>query len=354
MSLATSLRGRVGWRLWVIFAALLPLGSAAQGPGGRGQPAAWPELKGYAPMVIPADNPMTQEKVSLGKQLYYDTRLSADGSRSCYSCHLKEHGLTDGKATAVGAYNTALPRSSPTLWNIGYHTEFYWDGRSKSMEAQAVAAWRGGNMGASGQNGRPSAEEIAAKLTEIPGYRDQFQKVFGGPATPEAIGKALAAFERTIVADNSAWVRFRSGNASALNAQAQRGWQIFDQKAKCTNCHSGLLLTDQQYHNIGIGMDAEKPDVGRFTVTKDEKDTGAFKTPTLLDSSKSAPYFHNGSVATLEEAVDVVLGGGKKNPHLDTVNLQPVVLTPAEKADLLAFLRALDVNYTIQEPALPK
>lgn len=316
-------------------------------------PPAFPELSGYQPMVIPADNPMTPEKVALGKQLFYDTRLSADGSRSCYSCHVKEKGLTDGLPTAIGAFETKLTRSSPTLWNIGYHAEFYWDGRSGALEAQAVAAWRGGNMGATGQNGRPTVEDIAAKINAIPGYGEQFQKVFGGPATPETIGKALAAFERTIVSSDSAWVRFRSGETGALSEQAQRGWTIFDQKAKCSNCHSGLLLTDLQYHNVGIGMDAAPPDVGRFTVTKVEKDTGAFKTPTLLDVGKSAPYFHNGSVATLEEAVDVMLGGGKKNPHLDTTNLQPAQLTAAEKADLLAFLRSLDVNYTVMEPTLP-
>ncbi|MBI4460887.1 MAG: c-type cytochrome [Acidobacteria bacterium] len=313
----------------------------------------FPQLQGYEPMVIPADNPMTLEKVALGKQLYYDTRLSGDGSRSCYSCHLKEKGLTDGRPKAIGAYETPLPRSSPTLWNIGYHAEFYWDGRSNALEAQALAAWRGGNMGASGQNGRPSVDDIAAKINEIPGYRDQFQKVFGGPPTPDTIVKAIAAFERTIVGNNSAWVRFRSGDANALSEQARRGWEIFDQKAKCSNCHSGLLLTDLQYHNIGIGMDSATPDVGRFTVSKVEKDTGAFKTPTLLDISKSAPYFHDGSVATLEEAVDIILGGGKANPHLDRTNLQPAQLTDTEKADLLAFLRLLDVTYTIMEPTLP-
>lgn len=312
-----------------------------------------PSLPGYEAMTVPADNPMTQAKIELGRMLYYDKRLSGDGSRSCYSCHLKEHGLTDGKPTAIGAYETKLPRSSPTLWNIGFHTALYWDGRSPSLERQAMAAWTGGNMGVSGKDGRPSTADIAAKLNQIPGYQKAFQRAFGGPATPENIVQAIATFERTIVATNSAWIRFRSGDQSAFSDAAKRGWQIFSEKAKCTNCHDGLLLTDQQYHNIGIGMDAEKPDVGRFAVTKDEKDTGAFKTPTLLDISKSAPYFHNGSVATLEEAVDIMLGGGKKNKYLDTTNLKPVKLTKAEKDDLLAFLRSLDVEYTITEPTLP-
>jgi cytochrome c peroxidase len=313
-----------------------------------------PSLQGYEAMRVPADNSMTQAKIDLGRMLYYDKRLSGDGSRSCYSCHLKENGLTDGKPTAIGAYEAKLPRASPTLWNIGFHQAYYWDGRSPSLERQAMAAWTGGNMGVTGKDGRPSANDIAAKLNAIPGYQTAFQKAFGGPATPDNIVQAISAFERTIVVpNNSAWIRFRSGDESAFNDDAKRGWKIFSEKAKCTNCHDGLLLTDQEYHNAGIGMDAPKPDVGRFVVTKIEKDTGAFKTPTLFDISKSAPYFHNGSAATLEEAVDVMLNGGKKNKHLDTANLKPAKLTKAEKADLLAFLRALDVEYTVTEPTLP-
>ena len=312
-----------------------------------------PSLQGYEAMRVPADNPMTQAKIELGKMLYYDKRLSGDGSRACYSCHLKENGLTDGKPTAIGAYEAKLPRSSPSLWNIGFHQAYYWDGRSASLEKQGMAAWTGGNMGVSGKDGRPSAADIAAKLNAIPGYTTAFQKAFGGPATPENMMQAIATFERTIVAGGSAWIRFRSGDESAFNDAAKRGWKIFSEKTKCTNCHDGLLLTDQEYHNVGIGMDAPKPDVGRFTVSKVDKDTGAFKTPTLLDISKSAPYFHNGSVATLEEAVDLTLNGGKKNKFLDTTNLKPAKLTKAEKDDLLAFLRALDVEYPVTEPVLP-
>jgi cytochrome c peroxidase len=319
----------------------------------------WPQIKGYADMAIPADNPMTPAKVELGKQLYYDTRLSGDGSRACYSCHLKEHGLTDGKPKAVGAYNAALPRSSPTLWNIGYHSEFYWDGRSKSLEAQAMAAWTGGNMGVSGKDGRPSTADICARLDAIGAYRKQFQAVFGGGCAPENVVKAISAFERTIVTTekNSAWIRFRAGDETALGPAARRGYELFRAKAGCTNCHDGLLLTDQQFHNIGIAWDAAKndfTDLGRFKVTNQERDKGAFKTPTLLDIAKSAPYFHDGSVATLEEAVDFMLGGGRPNPQLDSANLVPRLLTPAERSDLFEFLRALSVNYTIKEPKLPR
>ncbi|MCI0402186.1 MAG: c-type cytochrome [Acidobacteria bacterium] len=323
-----------------------------------GTASPWPEIKSYEEMKIPADNPMSVAKVELGRQLYYDQRLSGDQTRSCYSCHVAEKGLTDGLPKAIGAYGAPLPRSAPTMWNLGYHKEFYWDGRSPTLEAQAKAAWAGGNMGAAGKDGKPSVGEVCTRLMQIAGYRRQFQEVFGGGCTPDNAAKALAAFMRTIVANhtNAAWVRFREGDNKALSPQARRGWQVFSEVAKCTNCHDGVLLTDLQFHTVGIGWDENKKefaDVGRFKVTNDEKHKGAFKTPTLLDISESAPYFHDGSVATLEEAVDLMLGGGIKNPVGDP-NLEPRKLTPKQKADLLAFLRALKADYRITQPQLPK
>lgn len=305
-----------------------------------------PQLTTYEAMPIPPDNPMTPEKVALGRQLFFDERLSGDGSRSCYSCHVCEKGLTDGLAKSVGAFNTQLPRSSPTLWNIGYHKEFYWDGRSPSLEKQAMAAWTGANMGA-------KADEIAAKLNTMQGYKAQFQKVFGADATPDNIVKAIAAFERTIISGDTALDRYRAGNQSALGASAMRGWNIF-QAIKCTNCHDGVLLSDQQYHNVGIGMDQKEPDVGRFKVTNKPEDTGAFKTPTLRDVAESAPYFHDGSAATLEEAVDIMLGGGKPNPYLDKKNLEKRNILPDQREDLLNFLKALNVDCGLRKPALPQ
>ncbi len=346
----------VRWLGMFLLAALATAWVAVKEPAlAVPQAVQWPEIKIYEEMKIPSDNPMTPAKVELGKQLYYDARLSGDGTRSCYSCHVKEKGLTDGKPTAVGAYEVKIPRSSPTMWNMGYHKEYYWDGRSSPLETQVKAAWAGGNMGAAGKDGKPSTAEVCNRLQQIPGYATQFQQVFGGPCTPDNAAKALAAFIRTIVStsETSAWIRFREGNQRALPAAARRGWKVFSEKAKCTNCHDGVLLTDLQYHNIGIGINDKDPDLGRFRHTKNEKDKGAFKTPTLLDIAESAPYFHNGSAATLEEAVNTMLGGGIPNPNLDTVNLKPVKLTPKERADLLAFLRSLNVEYKIAEPKLP-
>lgn len=305
-----------------------------------------PQLTTYEAMPIPADNPLSPEKVALGRQLFFDERLSVDGSKSCYSCHVCEHGLTDGLPKAIGAGNKQLPRSSPTLWNIGYHTEFYWDGRSGSLEKQALAAWTGANMGA-------KADEIVAKLNALQGYKAQFQKIFQSDATPDNVVKAIASFERTIISGNTAWDRWKAGDNTAISQSAFRGWNIF-QSIKCNNCHDGVLFTDQQYHNVGIGMDLKEPDPGRFKVTNNPEDTGAFMTPTLRDIAKSAPYFHDGSAQTLEEAVDIMLAGGKPNPHLDKKNLEPHKILPEQREDLLNFLRSLTVDCTLTKPALPQ
>jgi len=323
--------------------------SKSTSPKTQPLPASVPAgLTGYEAMPIPADNPMTPEKVALGRQLFFDERLSIDGSRSCYSCHVCEHGLTDGLPKAIGAENKQLARNSPTLWNIGYHQAFYWDGRSDSLEKQAMAAWKGGNMGVGERTG-----EIVAKINALQDYRSQFQKVFQSDATAENMMKAIAAFERTIIGGNTAFDRWRAGDQSAMSEGAVRGWNIF-QGIKCNNCHDGILFTDQQYHNIGIGMDQAKADAGRYEVTKKPEDTGAFKTPTLRDIARSAPYFHDGSAKTLEEAVDIMLAGGKPNEFLDKKNLQARHPLPDQREALLDFLRALTVDCTLSKPPLPQ
>ncbi len=288
-----------------------------------------------------------REKVALGRQLFFDKRLSADGTRSCYSCHVCEHGLTDGKPVAEGALGKVLTRSSPSLWNIAYHTEFYWDGRSPSLERQAMAAWTGGNMGA-------NAEEVVGTLNEIEGYRVQFQEVFGEGATPDNVVASISAYERvSLFCGETAYDLWRGGDETAVNDGAKKGAELFVGKAGCGTCHSGVLFTDMKYHNVGIGMDAEEPDPGRAKVTGDEAHTGAFKTPSLRDVSRSAPYFHNGSAATLEEAVDIMLEGGIDNPYIDSENLKKVELTGEERANLIEFLKTLDCPCDLTEPELP-
>jgi cytochrome c peroxidase len=306
------------------------------------------QLSTYEPMEIPADNPLTVEKVALGRQLFFDKRLSFDGSRSCYSCHVCEKGLTDGLPKAIGAGDKKLTRSSPTLWNIGYQKQFYWDGRSPSLEKQAIAAWQGPNMGA-----KDHETEILAKINGLAGYRSQFQTVFSSEATAENIMQAISAFERTIISGDTAWDRWRAGDENALSPAAKRGWEVF-QQAKCNNCHDGVLFTDQQFHNVGIGMDQPEPDLGRGKITNKPEDNGAFKTPTLRDIARSGPYFHDGSAATLEEAVDLMLAGGKPNPNLDKKNLEKRTLTPEQRSDLLEFLKSLNVDCTLKEPPIPQ
>ena len=305
-------------------------------------------LSRYKAMDIPGDNQMTPEKVALGRQLFFDKRLSFDGSRSCYSCHVCEKGLTDGLPKAIGAGNKQLTRSSPTLWNIGYHEMFYWDGRSPSLEKQAMAAWTGGNMGA-----KDHEDEIVGKINALQGYHDQFHKVFGGDATKENIMQAISAYERTIISGDTAWDKWQAGDQSAASEAAKRGWEVF-KEAKCNNCHDGVLLTDQQFHNVGVGMDAPEPDAGRGKISNKPEETGAFKTPTLRDVAKSAPYFHDGSVATLEEAVDFMLGGGKPNQYLDKKNLEKRTITADQRRDLLEFLKSLNVDCKLSEPPLPQ
>jgi cytochrome c peroxidase len=309
-------------------------------------------LEKYEAMKVPADNPITQEKANLGWQLWFDKRLSGDGSRNCYGCHVNEKGLSDGmvKNTSV-VDGKPLPRHTPTLWNIGYHAELYWDGRAKSLEALVIPAWKGGGMGGKDKDKDAVRADIVEKIDKA--YHEQFQKVFGGPATEKTVAQALATFMRTIISKDTNFDRWQKGDEKAVNESVKRGFAAF-QKAKCTNCHVGFLLTDMQFHNVGIGLKDGKPaDVGRQKVTNIEKDTGAFKTPTMRDVARRAPYFHDGSVATLEEAVKLMVGGGVDNPFLDKVNLQKAEITSAEQADIVEFLKSLNEGARIPYPKLP-
>lgn len=313
--------------------------------------AKWPALSRYEPMVVPDDNPMTREKVELGRQLFFDPRMSGDLSTACVSCHRPEHGLTDGRRHPVGAYGVASNRACPTLWNVGYQQTFLWEGAAPSLEGAVLGVWR--FILAPEGPGRGGVNEVVARLDAVPGYRSAFVRAFDAGPSVETVPRALAAFLRTLVADRSAWVRYRDGDESALSAVARLGLALFEGKARCAECHAGLLLTDLQFHNIGIGSEGPKPESGRFVITKAERDRGAFKTPTLLNVGRSAPYFHDGSISTLEEAVDLMLAGGIANAHRDAT-LEAVTLTREERADLLAFLRELNVDFDVKPPALPE
>jgi cytochrome c peroxidase len=275
---------------------------------------------------------MTPEKVELGKQLYFDPRLSCDDSVSCASCHDPKKGWSNSAPFATGVRNQVGGRSAPTIINAAYSDLQFWDGRAHQLEGQAL-----------GPIQNPiemdhKLEECVVKLNKIKGYREQFQKVFGTDVTPENMAKAIAAFERTVLSGNAPYDKFKAGDQKALSAAAQRGMKLFFGKGHCSACHAGGNFSDGSFHNIGVGMKAAKPDLGRYEVTKVEGDKGTFKTPTLREVARHAPYMHDGSLKTLEDVVDHYDKGGIANPQLDE-EIFPLKLTSQEKADLVTFMK---------------
>ena len=301
---------------------------------------------GLPPVLIPADNPPTAETISLGRRLYYDPMLSVDDTVACASCHLPDFGFTDGKAVSEGVNGQKGGRNAPTIFNAAYYTTQFWDGRAPNLEKQAEGPLQDPVEMAH------TLEGVEQKLTADPTYQAEFEKAFGpGPITYEKVEKAIASFERTVISGNSPFDRyFYGGDETALSEAAKRGLEILrnPQKGNCTACHPVGLFTDNQFHNIGVGVDdqGELTDVGRYEVSKNDADRGAFKTPSLRNIALTAPYMHDGSLKTLKEVVDFYIGGGNSNPHLDP---QLKVLTPTTEtgevnwsgADLEAFLEAL-------------
>lgn len=279
-------------------------------------------------MNLPADNPPTPEKIALGKQLFFDNRWSKGQTVSCSSCHQAEKGWGDGRQFSMNFAGKPTPRHAPTIINRLFSDLQLWTGLRKSLEDQAY------------NDGNTSPEAVVQNLGQIKGYQEQFRKVFGTGVTAEGAGKAIAAYVRTILSGDSPYDRFQAGERTALSPVAQRGLALFGGKARCVRCHTGFNFTDEGYHNLGVGMEKENPDLGRYLVTKQEADKGAFKTPTLRDATLSAPYLHDGSKRTLREVVDFYNRGGIKNPWLSK-EITPLNLTAEEQADLVAFLEAL-------------
>jgi cytochrome c peroxidase len=264
-------------------------------------------------------------------------------------------GWADGLALSTNAAGNVNTRHSPTLYNVGYYTEFYWDGRMPTLEDQVLAAW-GGQVGA-------TPEAIAERIGAIPGYAEQFQGAMGTEVTADAIVDALSTFVRSLEADGSPWDQYELGDETAVSADAIAGFDIFslDTKANCTLCHLPPLYTDAQYHNIGVGFDGDTPDLGRGAFLARQESppedaaslNGAFKTPTVRNVTLNPPYFHDGSAETLEEAIDYVLSGGHANQWLDE-RLQPREITDEEKAQMMEFLRALTSDTGgFERPQLP-
>jgi cytochrome c peroxidase len=303
---------------------------------------------------VPEDNPLTPAKVALGWQLYYDTRLSVDGSVSCATCHSPEFGFADQRHVSTGISGYQGGRNSPTVINAAFSATQFWDGRAASLEEQALGPIENPvEMG-------NTVERVVETLSGIDGYQRQFAAVFGrSTITPEMVGKAIAAFERTVLSGNSDWDRWlATHDESVISESARRGEVLFRGKAGCAQCHLGFNFTDATfdlYHNIGIGMHLSDPDLGRYEVTGVDADRGAFKTPTMRNITQTAPYMHGGRVATLEEVIDIYDQGGMPNEWLDP-KMSPLNLTDEEKADLLAFMEALTgelPEFTLRAPRLP-
>jgi len=287
------------------------------------------------PVVAPPDNPQTTLKILLGKQLYFDTRLSKDNTVSCATCHNPAMGWSDAGPTSAGINGQRGGRRAPPVSNAAYLPLQFWDGRAPTLEEQAKGPIQNPiEMG--------NTHQVMIKtVSDIPGYVEEFKHVFGTPApTVDQVAQAIAAFERTVVTTDSPFDRHVKGDETALTSQEKAGLEIFNGKGHCTACHWGPNFTDGRFHNIGVKQqDPGKPDLGRYEITKDPADKGAFKTPTVRDAGLRPPYLHDGSEKTLESLVEFYnRGGDTDDPNLDPL-IVPLGLTQDEKSALVAFMK---------------
>ncbi len=293
------------------------------------------EVPAWMPAVpVPGDNPLTRPAVELGKHLFFEPRLSRTGTVSCGSCHFPDHAFSDTVALSLGVDQQPGMRNAPTLANVAYHPELFRDGGVPNLEMQVLA---------------PILDEhemdhdvlvLAGELRDQEPYRSLSQLAYGRALDPYVITRAIASYERTLI---SGWSRFDrylyEGDSMALTTSEANGWQLFSGPvAGCTGCHSGFDLSDHSYRNVGQYLTYADP--GRARISLDPADEGKFKVPTLRNIARTAPYMHDGAMATLEEVVDHFASGGLAHPNKDPL-LGPFTLTAQERTDLLAFLHAL-------------
>lgn len=303
---------------------------------------------GALPAVgVPAENPQTPAKIALGTRLFFDARLSGDHRSSCASCHIPEKAYGDGLRQAMGFGGVTLKRNSPTILNAAYNTAQFWDGRAKTLEEQCS-----GPIMASAEMNMKDEQSLAERLRSVPGYREEFQTVFGAPPTLTYVTQAIAAFERTLITPGSRFDDYARGRKDALNEQEKRGLLLFIGKAACTQCHKGTNFTDNKFHNLGEAAAGQYPeDLGRYRVSKKTEDRGAFKTPSLRNVTLTGPYMHDGSLATLEEVVDLYDRGAGTGAGKSSL-LHKLNLTTREKADLVGFMKTL--TGTMPQVAKPR
>jgi cytochrome c peroxidase len=321
---------------------------------------------------IPEGNPQTPEKAALGQKLFFEGRLSADGTVACATCHDPARAFTDGRPVSIGIHGRIGQRNAPTVVNALFNKTQFWDGRAKTLEEQAASP-----IVNSFEMGQPSLDAAVAKIASIQQYREAFQKAFGRTVNAPDLLRAIAAYERTLVSFDSPFDHFIAGDKNAIDDAAKRGWELFNNQAGCNKCHAlteekrdATNFMDNDFHNIGIGIirhevvplarkaekllasgDQEAIDraaiqtemsaLGRFLTTKKEADTASFKTPNLRNVLVTAPYFHDGSQETLWDVIDHYnKGAGLNDPWLDE-DIQPLALTEQDIDDLVAFLASL-------------
>ena len=322
--------------------------------------------------AIPADNPQTPEKIELGERLFFDGRLSADGTVACSTCHDPVRAFTDGRAVSIGIKGRAGQRNAPTILNALYNATQFWDGRTTTLEEQAALP-----IVNPVEMGQPNLEAAVAGIASIPAYDRRFRSVFGRPPNGPDLMRAIASYERTQVSFDSPFDHFIAGDNNAIGESAKRGWELFNTRARCNKCHAldentrdPTFFIDKDFHNIGIGIirhnvvalaikaqqqvdsksakaidtaaiQTEMSALGRFLVTRKRADIASFKTPTLRNVLITAPYFHDGSQATLWDVVDHYnKGDGIHNPFLDQ-DIQPLALSENDVDDLVAFMASL-------------
>jgi cytochrome c peroxidase len=318
---------------------------------------------------VPKSNPLSAAKVELGRKLFFDTRLSADGKISCSTCHDPKLAFTDGKAIAEGIAGRLGVRNSPSLLNAVFNPAQFWDGRTDTLEQQAAEP-----LINPVEMGNTSHDEVIDRLRSIPGYRAEFQSVFGSEITIERFSQAIAAYERTLLSGDSLLDRFLAGDESALSAEAKRGFAIFRGRGRCARCHSFTdqrpFFTDFAYHNTGVaaihpaferlarraaaaaetdrakevidklGREEGGQELGRILISYQLFDVGAYRTPSLRNVGVTAPYFHNGTAKTLADVVKFYNDGGRHNLNIDE-ELHSLGLTEDEQRDLVIFLECL-------------